>query len=112
MEHYYIKEIKKNSQILGDVSAFSRRKELSLEEMYIPLKLKEINLESWAQEKSRVMEAETAVKNYPHPVILGAPGTTKNVEKILETGQGILLLDGLDELTPVTAREKVTGKTV
>ncbi len=169
---HYIEEIKKNSQIIGDVSAFSRRKEIHFEEIYVPLKLKEINLESWTQEKTRVMEPETAVNNYPRLVILGAPGAgkttllkyltlyyckkhpgeqphsdalipipinlrdfpaggasvrdviatvfeksgavgiAKNVEKILENGQGILLLDGLDELTPRTSREKVAKETL
>ncbi|MDQ1350505.1 MAG: hypothetical protein QG657_807 [Acidobacteriota bacterium] len=164
---HYIEEIKKNSQIINNVSAFSRRNEIPLEEIYIPVKLKEINLESWTQEKTRIMEPETAVTNYPRMVILGAPGagkttllkylalhfcqkylaeqshpdalipipinlrdfpaggvsvrevidsvfaksganeTTQDVEKILETGKGILLMDGLDELTPRTTRERV-----
>ena len=166
MEHY-IKAIKKNSQIISDVSAFSRRKEIPLEEIYIPLKLKELNLESWTLGKNRVMDPGTAVSNFSHLVILGAPGAGKttllkylalyfckkyegeqphpdalipipinlrdfpaggvslrevidsvfeksgatgaaiNVEKILETGQGILLMDGLDELTPRSNRERV-----
>lgn len=159
---HYIEEIRKNSQIINDVSAFSRRNEIPLEEIYVPLKLKEINLESWTQEKTRVMEPGTAVNNYPHLVILGAPGagkttllkylalsyckkypdallpipinlrdfpaggvsvrevidslfeksgatdTDQNVEKILETGQAILLLDGLDEITPRASRERIT----
>jgi HEAT repeat protein/energy-coupling factor transporter ATP-binding protein EcfA2 len=166
----YIEEIKKNFQIIGDISVFSRRKEIHLEEIYVPLKLKEINLESWTIGNTRVMECETAVNQFSHMVILGAPGAGKTtllkylalhscqnhpgeqphseypdalvpifinlrdfpasgvsvrevidsifekfgateppqkVEDILETGRGILLLDGMDELTPRTSRERV-----
>lgn len=165
MERYF-EAVKKDSETIRDTTAFSQKESINLEDIYVPLKLKEVLQEPDSIiKKDHVINPETALNNYHHLVISGPPGagkTTllkylalntckenietqeysripipiplrefsesgknleeyidtvlekykapdekKRVEKVLETGKSLLLMDGFDEITFERNREKV-----
>jgi HEAT repeat protein len=80
MERYssYFKTIKKDLKSLVDISAFAKGKFSGFEDIYVPLKLREIHGESPNKTKKEwVIKPGAAVKNYRRMVIFGLPGAGK-----------------------------------
>lgn len=74
----YFEAVKKDSETIRDTSTFSQKESISLEDIYVTLKLKEIIQEPESIiKKEHMINPETALKNYLHLVISGPPGAGK-----------------------------------
>ncbi len=77
----YFNAMRKDFATIRDIFAIGGKKPIGLEDIYVSLKLREICRGDKEQdliiEREGVIEPGTAVKNYQHMMILGAPGAGK-----------------------------------
>jgi HEAT repeat protein/ABC-type Fe3+/spermidine/putrescine transport system ATPase subunit len=107
----YLRAVKKDFATIKDASVPGLERIVKLEDIYVPLKLKEIYREAASTlEKERVIDVDAVVKNYHHLVILGEPGAGKTT--LLKYLALKCCEDETDYIpVPITLREFSTGGT-